>query len=46
MTIYPATITDTTGRVWNWSFAWGGYRSGGMMTHGYDTIKLQWGIQG
>lgn len=44
MTIYPTTITDGTGRIWQWSDAWQGYRSEGRMTHGYDTIKAQWGI--
>lgn len=43
-TSYPATITDGAGRAWEWSDAWGGYRSEGMMTHGYDTIRAQWGI--
>lgn len=43
-TTYPEKITDRTGRVWTWSESWGGYRSEGMVTHGYDTIRDQWGI--
>ncbi|QDP45559.1 hypothetical protein SEA_FUZZBUSTER_75 [Microbacterium phage FuzzBuster] len=42
---YPATIIDGTGRTWSWSDDWGGYRSEGMTTHGYDTIASQWGIR-
>lgn len=43
--VEPAdTLTDGTGRVWTWSEIWGGYRSEGMVTHGYETIKSQWGI--
>lgn len=38
------TITDGTGRRWVWSDMWNGYRSEGMLTHGYETIKSQWGI--
>lgn len=43
-TTYPTTITDKTGRVWEWSDQWGGYRHPGQLTHGYDTIRDQWGI--
>ena len=43
-TTYPTTITDKTGRVWEWSEQWGGYRHPGQLTHGYDTIRDQWGI--
>lgn len=44
-TSYPTTVTDNTGRMWFWSDDWGGYRSEGMTTHGYDTIRSQWGIR-
>lgn len=44
MTIYPPTITDGTGRVWEWSAVWDGYRAPGMVTHGIETIREQWGI--
>lgn len=43
-TTYPDTITDATGRTWDWSDIWGGYRSEGQVTHGYDTINREWGI--
>lgn len=44
MITWPASIIDGTGRTWTFSEAWGGYRSPGMMTHGYSTIESQWGV--